>query len=41
MTFVLDNSVAMRWCFDGTANPYAEAILQRLEAGDEAVVPVM
>ena len=27
--------------FDETANPYAEAILQRLEAGDEAVVPVM
>ncbi len=42
MTFVLDNSVAMRWCFEQeTANPYAEAILQRLEAGDEAVVPVM
>lgn len=41
MTFVLDNSVAMRWCFDETANPYAEATLQRLEAGDEAVVPVM
>jgi len=41
VTFVLDNSVAMRWCFEETAHPYAESILDRLEAGEEAVVPVM
>ena len=23
MTFVLDNSVAMRWCFESAAHPYA------------------
>ena len=32
----------MRWCFDETANPYAEFILERLESGsDDALVPVM
>lgn len=42
MIFVLDNSVAMRWCFDGTQHPYAEAILDRLESGsDTAAVPVL
>jgi predicted nucleic acid-binding protein len=41
VTFVLDNSVAMRWCFEETAHPYAESILDRLETGDDAVVPVM
>ncbi len=41
MTFVLDNSVAMRWCFERTTHPYAESVLDRLEAGDNAVVPVL
>ncbi len=41
MTFVLDNSVAMRWCFESTTHPYAEAILDRLETGDDALVPVL
>ena len=33
MTFVLDNSVAMRWCFESAAHPYADGILKRLAAG--------
>jgi predicted nucleic acid-binding protein len=41
VTFVLDNSVAMRWCFETTTHPYAEAILDRLEAGEDALVPVI
>jgi predicted nucleic acid-binding protein len=41
VTFVLDNSVAMRWCFEETAHPYAESILERLETGEDAVVPAM
>ena len=40
-SFVLDNSVAMRWCFDETTHPYAEGILERLETGDDAVVPAI
>jgi predicted nucleic acid-binding protein len=40
-SFVLDNSVAMRWCFDEATHPYAEGILERLETGDDAVVPVI
>jgi len=39
--FVLDNSVAMRWCFEPDENRYAESILDKLEAGDTAIVPVM
>ena len=41
MSFVLDNSVAMRWCFESAAHPYADGILQRLAAGEDAVVPVL
>jgi predicted nucleic acid-binding protein len=41
VTFVLDNSVAMRWCFESATHPYAEAILDRLQTGDEAVVPAL
>ncbi len=41
MSFVLDNSVAMRWCFESAAHPYADSILQRLAAGEDAVVPVL
>jgi predicted nucleic acid-binding protein len=40
-SFVLDNSVAMRWCFEDAANAYADTILARLEAGDEAIVPAL
>ena len=32
--FVLDNSVAMRWCFENANNPYAEAVLQRMADGN-------
>ena len=39
--FVLDNSVTMRWCFESTSTPYAEEVLQRLQAGQIAHVPVM
>ena len=41
MTFVLDNSVAMRWCFESAAHPYADGILKRLAAGEDALVPVL
>jgi hypothetical protein len=40
-TFVLDNSLAMRWCFEDAAHPYADSILDRLQAGEEAAVPVL
>jgi len=39
--FVLDNSVAMRWCFKNADNPYAEAVLQRMAEGDTAIVPIL
>lgn len=40
--FILDNSVAMRWCFDSGNHVYANGILQQLEsASDVAFVPVL
>jgi predicted nucleic acid-binding protein len=39
--FVLDNSVAMRWCFAPAVHPYADAILRRLAAGERAAAPVL
>ena len=41
MSFVLDNSVAMRWCFENAAHPYADGILNRLAAGEDALAPVL
>ena len=41
MIFVLDNSVAMRWCFEPDEHPYPESVLEKLEAGDTEAVPVM
>jgi predicted nucleic acid-binding protein len=41
VTFVLDNSVAMRWCFESAQHPYADSILQRLAEGEDAIVPVL
>jgi predicted nucleic acid-binding protein len=41
VTFVLDNSVAMRWCFESAAHPYADSILQNLATGDDAIVPIL
>jgi predicted nucleic acid-binding protein len=40
-SFVLDNSVAMRWCFESGAYPYADSVLNRLATGDTAMVPVL
>jgi len=40
-SFVLDNSVAMRWCFESAAHPYADSVLSRLATGDAAMVPVL
>ena len=40
-SFVLDNSVAMRWCFESGAHPYADSVLNRLATGDTAFVPVL
>jgi predicted nucleic acid-binding protein len=31
----------MRWCFESAEHPYADAILQKLAAGDNAIVPVL
>jgi predicted nucleic acid-binding protein len=40
--FVLDNSVAMRWCFESGAHAHADNVLQQLESDDgEAFVPVL
>jgi predicted nucleic acid-binding protein len=41
VTFVLDNSVAMRWCFESATHPYADSVLQRLANGDDALVPLL
>jgi predicted nucleic acid-binding protein len=41
VTFVLDNSVVMRWCFETAANAYADSVLNRLATGDTAIVPVL
>jgi len=40
-SFVLDNSVVMRWCFENTSTPYAEAILQQMHDGAAAAVPAL
>jgi predicted nucleic acid-binding protein len=36
--FVIDASVALAWCFEDEATPYADAVLSRL-GQDEAVAP--
>ena len=36
--FVIDASVALAWCFEDEATPYADAVLSRLE-NEEAVTP--
>jgi hypothetical protein len=41
VSFVLDNSVATRWRFENAAHPYADGILNRLAAGEDALVPVL
>ena len=37
--FIPDTSVSMPWCFEDETNPYSEALLDRLEANEEALVP--
>lgn len=37
-SFVIDNSVVMTWCFQDEANPYADAVLDKL-ADAVAIVP--
>jgi predicted nucleic acid-binding protein len=37
--FVLDNSIAMRWCFENTSTPYSEWVLEHLLVGHQAQVP--
>jgi len=40
VTFVLDNSVAMRWCFESAAHSYADSIPQQPATGDDALASV-
>lgn len=40
--FVLDNSVTMRWCFEGGSHDHADRVLQQLAATDDtAFVPIL
>ena len=41
MRFVLDCSVAIRWCLPDESNAYADAVLILLSADTEAVVPTI
>jgi predicted nucleic acid-binding protein len=38
--FVVDNSVVMTWCFQDEANPYADAILNKLAKATAVVPPI-
>jgi len=40
LSFVLDNSITMRWCFEDNS-PYAEQVLDQMLAGEQAPVPVL
>ena len=37
---VADASVTLTWCFEDEAMPWTDALLARLRAGDEAIVPL-
>jgi hypothetical protein len=39
--FVVDASVALAWCFEDEATVWSDALLDRLKAGDEAIVPAL
>jgi predicted nucleic acid-binding protein len=41
MSFVLDVSVTLAWCFEDAAHPVAERALGALEAGGQAIVPAL
>lgn len=40
MAFVLDNSVAMAWCFEDDASEYSDRVLDRLK-DEEALTPAI
>ena len=37
MTFVIDNSIVMAWCFEDETSAYSDSILDRLQEGDARV----
>ena len=39
MSFILDASVTLCWCFENQANDYSEAIFGMLAGGEEAIAP--
>jgi predicted nucleic acid-binding protein len=41
VSFVLDASVTMAWCFEADATPYTDHVLDRMELGEQAWVPVL
>jgi predicted nucleic acid-binding protein len=41
VSFVLDASVTMAWCFEAEATPYTERVLERIALGEEAWVPAL
>lgn len=41
MSFVLDASVALAWCFEDSTGSMADHALTALESGSEAVVPAL
>jgi predicted nucleic acid-binding protein len=40
MAFVIDASATLPWRFEDEATPWTEALLERVERGEEAIVPV-
>ena len=41
ISFVLDNSMTMAWCFSDEATPRTEAVLNQLAEAHEILVPVL
>jgi predicted nucleic acid-binding protein len=39
MAFVIDASATLPWRFEDEATPWTEALLQRVESGEEIIVP--
>jgi hypothetical protein len=39
MAFVIDASATLPWRFEDEATPWTEALLDRIEGGEEVVVP--
>ena len=39
MAFVIDASATLHWRFADEATPWIEALLERVEAGEEVVAP--